>query len=53
MEKAVQNRSKNEKAHPRSDFWREVEALFIAIGIKHRTRDLILKVRFGERVELV
>jgi hypothetical protein len=53
MQKVVRYQSKAEKIRPRSDFWREVEALLIAMGLKRKTRDLILKVRFGEQVELI
>lgn len=38
---------------PRSDFNREVEALLVSLGLKSRTKDLVLKVRFGDKVELI
>lgn len=48
-----ENHIQTQLKRPRSDFAREIEALFVGLGLKKQTRDLVLKIRFGDRVKLL
>lgn len=51
-ERNWENQFRTRLRTPRSDTAREIEAFLISTGLRRKTKDLVLKVRFGDRVTL-